>query len=172
MARLREEEEARKYIQMLNPAPATESFAQRFPNASRGYLFPPAPEQPETEDDEITYADIKRQVAMIANVLISIIACSVGVWKTAWHWDVPERLALSMVSSIVVALAEVAIYAGYIGRLQEARQKERKKVETKEVAESWVIEAKPPGIGNAKDIAAVVSKAPATMRFRAGRKGS
>ena len=88
----------------------------------------------------MTYADINRQMALIANVLISILACSIGVWKAAWHWDVPSRLALSMASSILVAAAEVAIYMGYIGRLSEAKEKEKKKVEKRVVGESWIIE--------------------------------
>jgi uncharacterized membrane protein YcjF (UPF0283 family) len=171
MARLREEEEARKYTQMLNPTPATETFDHRFPQGSHGYLFPPSAPRFENEDEEVTYADINRQMAMIANVLISIIACSVGVWKAAWHWDVPARLALSMFSSILVALAEVAIYMGYIGRLQEAKQKERKKVETKEVAESWVIEGKPNVMKEAKQAARAVQDAPGGLRLRVGTKG-
>ncbi|KIW05623.1 uncharacterized protein PV09_03494 [Verruconis gallopava] len=143
MARLRKEEEARKYSQMLNPAPLVETFSQRFPDPAHGALFPPQPSISSSgEEDEITYADINRHLALIANVLVSIIACAVCVWKAAWHWNVPERLALSMVSSIVVAVAEVAIYAGYLGRLEEARAKERRKVERRSVAESWVIQPK------------------------------
>lgn len=158
---------------MLNPTPASESFSQRFPTAgaAQGFLFPPATSKPDSDspndDDEMTYADINRQMAMIANVLISILACSVGVWKAAWHWNVPERLALSMVSSIVVALAEVAIYAGYIGRLSEARQRERTKVEKKEVAESWVIEAAPKDGTETKIPAKVESALVDGLRLRA-----
>jgi len=126
---------------MLNPSPPSETLTQRFPTASYGHLYPP-PSQQQGEDDEMTYADINRQMALIANVLISIIACSVAIWKVAWHWNTPQRLALSMAGSLVVAVAEVAIYAGYIGRVSEAKAKEKKKVERKVVKESWVIEAK------------------------------
>ena len=38
------------------------------------------------------------------------------------------------------AAAEVAIYMGYIGRLSEAKEKEKKKVEKRVVGESWIIE--------------------------------
>jgi hypothetical protein len=142
MARLRKEEEAATYRRMLDSSDPT-TMSHRFPTAgaSQGFLFPPQPSSTTVDDDEVTFADINRQMALIANVLISILACSIGVWKTAWHWDVPARLALSMVSSIVVAAAEVAIYMGYIGRLEEARKKEGMKVERREVGESWVIEA-------------------------------
>ena len=39
-----------------------------------------------------------------------------------------------------MAAAEVAIYMGYIGRLSEAKEKEKKKVEKRVVGESWIIE--------------------------------
>jgi len=118
----------------------------------------------------MTYADINRQMALIANVLISILACSVALWKVAWHWSVPQRLALSMTGSLVVAVAEVAIYAGYIGRLKEAKTKEKKKVERKEVGESWVIEARHDSKQSIKSTRKVVSEVPLSgLRLRTGR---
>jgi hypothetical protein len=165
MARLRKEAEAASYQRMLTD-PASTSLTHTFPTygSSQGFLFPPQPTSSSPDDnadDELTYADINRQMALIANVLISILACSIGVWKTAWHWNVPERLALSMVSSLVVAVAEVAIYMGYIARLEEARVKEKKKVETKTVQERWVIEAGGGKEGAGKEAVAVaVGKAP------------
>jgi hypothetical protein len=144
MARLRKQEEARVYERMLNPEPPSEALTSRFPAASHGHLFPPT-SAGQAEDEEMTYADINRQMALIANVLISIIACSVAIWKVAWHWETPARLALSMCGSILVAVAEVAIYAGYIGRVSEAKAKERKKIERKTVKESWVIAGKTSG---------------------------
>ena len=141
MARLRAEAEETQYNHMLTHASASTLHSLSQTAASQqGYLYPPLPSQTKEEDD-MTYADINRQMALIANVLISILACSIGVWKAAWHWDVPSRLALSMATSILVAAAEVAIYAGYIGRLSEAREKERAKVEVRRVGERWVIEA-------------------------------
>ncbi|KAF2426210.1 hypothetical protein EJ08DRAFT_593973 [Tothia fuscella] len=144
MARLRKDEELRNYERMLNPLPPSEALTSKYPAASYGHLFPPTATEL-AEDDEVTYADINRQMALIANVLISIIACSVAIWKVAWHWNTPERLALSMAGSIVVAAAEVAIYMGYIGRVAEAKAKEKKKVEKKTIQESWVIEGKKAG---------------------------
>ncbi|KAK8152234.1 endoplasmic reticulum-based factor for assembly of V-ATPase-domain-containing protein [Phyllosticta citrichinensis] len=140
MARLRRDEEARAYERMLNPPPPAETYAQRFSNA------PPYPsaispaDLMKDEDDEVTYADINRQLALIINVLVSIIACSVAIWMAARYWSTPQRLALSMTGSGVVAFAEVAIYMGYLRRVKEAKGEEKKKVEKKEIAETWVIE--------------------------------
>lgn len=47
-----------------------------------------------------------------------------------------------MVTSILVAMAEVVIYAGYIRRVKEAKIAEKKRPEVKEVLETWVSEVK------------------------------
>jgi hypothetical protein len=138
MARLRKEEEARSYERMLNPLAPTETFSQRFPNTSYGRLFDA--NAASADDDEMTYQDVDRQLTLIINVLVTVVACSIAVWVAARRWDTPQRLALSMSSSIVLAIAEVVIYWGYINRLKDARNKEKKKVEKKEIMETWVIE--------------------------------
>ena len=90
----------------------------------------------------MTYADVNRQLALIFNVLLSIICCGAAIWIAAQHWDVPARLAVSMIGAVTVGVAEVVIYMGYLRRLTEAKTKEKKKVEIKTVEESWVIQAK------------------------------
>jgi hypothetical protein len=167
MARLRKDEEARSYEKMLHPV--SETFTLRFPTASQGHLFPPT-KQETSDDDEVTYADINRQMALIANVLISIIACSIAIWKAAWHWPVPSRLALAMAGSITVAVAEVAIYAGYLGRIADAKKVERKKVERKTIAKSWVIEGRKEG--PMKTMRKMANEVPvAGLRHRTGNAG-
>ncbi|KAI4715805.1 hypothetical protein E4T48_08003 [Aureobasidium sp. EXF-10727] len=127
MARLRREEENIAYQRLINPTSSIPEMARI---------------RVEDEDDEVTYTDVNRQLALIINVLVSIIACSVAIWIAARHWSVPQRMALSMFGSGTVAFAEVAIYMGYIRRIKDAKQTEGKKVETKQVVETWVIEKK------------------------------
>lgn len=161
MQRLRQQEEQREYERMINPLPEKDSFGQRFPNAA-GASFNPNTYHGQTgvdDIDEVTYQDVDRQVALIINVLVSIIACAVALWIVARHWSVPSRLALSMGGSLSVAAAEVAIYMGYIRRIQEAKGKEVKKTEKKEVSETWVIEK---ASGSAKG-------ATDDVRYRKGR---
>ena len=129
MARLRREEENIAYQRLINPTSS-------IPEPSRIRV--------EDEEDEVTYTDVNRQLALIINVLVSIIACSVAIWIAARHWSVPQRMALSMFGSGTVAFAEVAIYMGYLRRIKDAKQVEGKKVETKQVVETWVIEKKNP----------------------------
>lgn len=144
MQRLRHEEEERQYERMINPQPQQETFNQRFPSAA--HTFDPATsigQGPDPKEiDDVTFADVNRQMALIINVLVSIIACSVAIWIAARRWSVPQRLGLSMSGSCLVAVAEVAIYMGYIRRIKDAKDKERKVVESKEIVESWTFDSK------------------------------
>lgn len=141
MARLRREEEDRAYERMTNPPQPTETFSQRFPNSSHAALFPTT-KADVCEDDEVSYADINRQMTLIINILISIVACSVAIWLAARHWSTPTRLGLSMGGSGMVGIAEVVVYAGYLRRIKEAREKGKKDVEVKEIIKTWVIGGK------------------------------
>lgn len=143
MQRLREQEEQRQYERMVNPPTQTETFSQRFPNAPAtfgagldvGY-------NSADQVDDVTFADVNRQMVLIINVLISIICTSVAVWMAARRWSVPQRLGLSFSSSTIVAVAEVAIYMGYIRRIKDAKTKEKKSTERKEIVDTWVIDGK------------------------------
>ncbi|KAL8713971.1 MAG: hypothetical protein Q9220_002117 [cf. Caloplaca sp. 1 TL-2023] len=138
MARLRREEEARVYERMTNPPLPLETFEQRFPNANNSKLFAGSQSQID-QDDEVTYADINRQMALIFNILLSIVACSVSLWLVASRWSTPRRLALSMGGSVLIAVAEAVVYTGYLRRVQEAREKGKKQIEIKEIIKTWVI---------------------------------
>ena len=138
MARLRQEEEARTYERMTTPPLPSETFEQRFPDRFKPRLFSGSQDQSDTGDD-ITYADVNRQMAMIVNILLSIVACSIALWLVANRWSAPGRLALSFGGSILVAVAESVVYAGYLRRVKEARDKGKSQVEIKEIVKTWVI---------------------------------
>jgi hypothetical protein len=140
MARLRADEEARAYHRMLNPDPLakTETFSQRFPNTATPFSLSTPYDQ--VDEDELSYEEVHRQIILIINVLVSIVACAVFFWVAARHWSVPKRLGLSMGGSGAVAIAEVVVYSGYVRRIAEAKKKEKKKPEIKKIVQSWVID--------------------------------
>ena len=146
MARLREEEEARQYERMINPAPAMQSFAQRFPGSNYSQLFPEISKH--EEDEEVTFADINRQVTLIFNILTSIVACAVAIWMATRYWPTPQRLGISMGGGGLVGVAEVVVYAGYLRRVKEAKQKEKHKIERKTIVDTWVIQPKTASTNN------------------------
>lgn len=140
MARLRREQEAREYLQMINPTTPAETQSRNLPRASAANAFTATAAYIEdSPDDEATYADINRQVTLIINVLVSIVACSAALWMVSRWWSTPARLALSLGGSILVAVAEVAIYWGYIYKVKESIKTERKIKEVKTVTRTWVV---------------------------------
>lgn len=144
MARLRREEEARKYERMTNPPSPMETFSQKFPAASAARAFASSHQNisaSDPDDDEVTYADVDRQMALIFNVLISIVACAAAIWIAAKWWSTPARLALSMSGSALVGVAEVVVYSGYLRRVGEAKGKEKQIKEVKEIVNTWVVGA-------------------------------
>jgi hypothetical protein len=139
MARLRKEEEARAYERMLHPAQGPETFADRYPASPLAHLHSSAADLGD-EVDDVSYEEVHRQIILIINILVSIVACSVFIWVAARHWSVPQRLGLSMSGSGLIAVAEVVIYSGYLRKVKEAKLKEKKKPEIKEIVETWVID--------------------------------
>ncbi|KAL9053855.1 MAG: hypothetical protein Q9162_004502 [Coniocarpon cinnabarinum] len=110
MARLRHEEDSRRYARMTVPPfassnPFTISKAsQRTDLLSSSYAEP---------DDQVM-RDVNRQVTLIINILVSIAACAIAVWLVSSSWAAPARLALSMVAAVVVGVAEVVVYWAYL----------------------------------------------------------
>lgn len=144
MARLRREEEERSYNRMTNPAPPMETFAQRFPLSSAAHAFASSQQPIHLSDpdyDDVTYADVNRQVTLIFNVLVSIVACAGAIWVVARWWSTPARLAISLGGSLLVGVAEVVVYSGYIRRVGESKKKEKGVKEVKEVINTWVVGA-------------------------------
>jgi hypothetical protein len=140
MARLRREEESRGYERMTHDPPGVEAFSSRYPTASAAHAFSStAAYIPATETDEMTYADIDRQMMLIFNVLVSVVACAAAIWMVGKWWSTPARLALSMSGSLLVGVAEVVVYTGYIRRLGEARGKEKNVKEVKKIINTWVV---------------------------------
>ncbi|KAH7555767.1 hypothetical protein BM1_06293 [Bipolaris maydis] len=137
MARLRAEQEALSYERMLHPPPTRETFSQRFPHAPEPFSI--GARQTTSEEDDLSYEEVHRQIILIINILISIVCVAVFIWVAARHWTVGSRLGLSMGGSLGIAVAEVAVYSGYVRKVKEAKRLEKKKPEIKEIVKTWVL---------------------------------
>jgi len=134
MKQLRDEADMKAYSQMIN-SPTLHKMSSNASNVHTSTLG-----DNHLEEDEVTFSDVNRQLTLIINVLISILSCSVVLWLVAWHWSTVNRLLLSMTGSVVVAVAEVGIYMGYIRRVGDAKKKEKGKMEEKVVVDTWTSE--------------------------------
>jgi len=158
MARLRREEEARAYERMLNPSTPLETFSQRFPRAAASMSSAFAEANRPTRaadmgDDDVTFTDVHRQLMLILNFIVSIVGVAGTLWVLARWWSTPARLLLAMGGAIVVGIAEVAVYSGYVWHLSEAKKKEKTFKEVKEVVQTWVVGA---GTDDAKEKQAIL----------------
>lgn len=122
-----------------------EAFREQFPNASfpmaRAFASVNKPhQQSDLGDGEVEFADVNRQLTLIVNFLVSIFGCAVTIWFAARWWSLPARIFLTLGGSIVVAIAEVVVYSGFIRRIGEGKAKRERVREVKEVVNTWVVE--------------------------------
>lgn len=89
--------------------------------------------------DDIEQGDIQKQITLIINFLVSVFGCGAALWLAARWWSVPARLFLSLGGSIVVAIAEVAVYSAYTWRMAEGEKSQKKIREVKEIVQTWVV---------------------------------
>lgn len=144
MARLRREDEERKY-QRMTSSTQLPSFAQQFPHSTSSVAQSFAEvNRPSSKadlgDDDVTFNDVHRQVMLLINFLVTIVGCAATLWIMARWWSTPARLFLTMGGTIAVAVAEVGLYYGYVWHLVEANKKEVKIKEVKQIVETWVVE--------------------------------
>ncbi|KKA26998.1 hypothetical protein TD95_000541 [Thielaviopsis punctulata] len=142
MARLREEEEERKYQRMMNP-PRTETFAQRYPNAAAFAAVHRPRSEDVGNDEEATYEEVQRQLTLIANFLVSVIGVAATLWIVARWWSTPARLALAMGGALIVGVAEIAVYMAFVWRVDKSeelsKKAEKRKLEKRSIAQTWVL---------------------------------
>jgi hypothetical protein len=145
MARLRRDQEQQEYERMTNPVQPMETFSQRFPNGvgmAQAFAAVNRPIRAEDMgDDDVTYNDVHRQMMLILNFLVSILGVAATLWILARWWSTPARLFLTMGGSLLVGIAEIAVYSGYIWHLGEANRKDRTTKEFKEVVHTWAVGA-------------------------------
>ncbi|RYO80741.1 hypothetical protein DL766_008052 [Monosporascus sp. MC13-8B] len=143
MARLRREEEERSYERMIQRGPPRETFAQRFPASRMAHSFAevnrPSKASDMGDDDAFEHGEVQKQITLIFNFLVSIVGCGIALWLAARWWSTSARLFLSLGGSIIVAIAEVAVYSAYTWRMSEGEKKENKKKEIREIVKTWVV---------------------------------
>ncbi|KAK9390635.1 endoplasmic reticulum-based factor for assembly of V-ATPase-domain-containing protein [Lipomyces mesembrius] len=78
--------------------------------------------------------EIKQQISVIINIMFSVVSVAFAMWTWGGSsLNTGKRLLLSMLASLVVLVAEVTLYMGYIQRIDDARKEEKRTKEIKEV---------------------------------------
>ncbi|EFQ34144.1 hypothetical protein CGRA01v4_09728 [Colletotrichum graminicola] len=178
MAHLRREEEERTYQRMMKQSSRTDNFSQQVPGtASRAHAFAEVNRpmrEADNGDDEVTLGDVQKQVMVIFNFLVSIVGVAATIWIASRWWSVTARIFLTLAGSILVLVAEVVVYSGYVWRMTEAKANREEPEEIKEVMQTWVLGEAGSGGGKSGEDATVLldTKTPDTdERIRRRLKG-
>ncbi|ETN42594.1 uncharacterized protein HMPREF1541_01751 [Cyphellophora europaea CBS 101466] len=108
MDRLRKEQEMREYRKLVSKTQGMEGAD-------------------EEDKDDIT-------PSLVFNVLLSVVMCGVAMFHmTRWWANDAVRVLVSMLVAVIVGVAEVVVYAGYLRNLKRNKAKEKAKMERKEV---------------------------------------
>lgn len=92
------------------------------------------------DEDDLSPAkmqkEIKSHITTIFNVLVSVGSVVYAIWywtETSWKINDAYRVLLCLFFGLLILVAEVVVYLGYLNKIDDARAKERSKVEVKKV---------------------------------------
>ncbi|ODQ81832.1 hypothetical protein BABINDRAFT_32012 [Babjeviella inositovora NRRL Y-12698] len=124
--RLRKEEE--DYQRLVNPHVST---------YDQNSLREDAPLTPAQATKEL-----KSQITTIINILLSVGSVVYAIWywtNTSWKLNDAYRVLLCLFFGILVLVAEVVVFNGYLTKIDDAKKTERRKKEVKSVVETYEI---------------------------------
>lgn len=130
---------------MTSRQPQMEALSRRHPTgASMAQAFASVnrpSRAADVDEDDVTYGDVHRQLMLILNFAASILGVAATLWIVARWWSTPARLFLTMGGSLVVGIAEVAVYSGYVWHLGQAKKSDKALKEVKEIVQTWTVAA-------------------------------
>lgn len=127
MERLRLEAKEQEYRKLINPTP---QFSTLYEEKLNEYDLTP----------QQAAKELKNQLTTIVNIIISIVSVAYAIWywtETSWGLPLSYRVLLSVFFGILVLVAEVVVYMGYLNKIEDARTRERKKKEVKKVVRTF-----------------------------------
>jgi TMEM199 family protein len=88
--------------------------------------------QQREEDEDVGEDNIP--ISLPFNILVSILCCGGAVFYMTRYWNnAGLRVLLSLGVAILVGVAEVVVYAGYLRKVMESKLKERRKKDMREI---------------------------------------
>ncbi|ODV78261.1 uncharacterized protein CANTADRAFT_90627 [Suhomyces tanzawaensis NRRL Y-17324] len=124
MERLRLEAKEREYERLVNPSPQHQTLYEQ----SNDQLTPAQ-----------AHKELKSQVTTIVNILISVASVAYAIWywtDTSWKLKDSYRILLCLFFALLVLVAEVVVYLGYLNKIEDAKVTERRTKEVKKVLRS------------------------------------
>ncbi|CCH59710.1 hypothetical protein TBLA_0B08950 [Henningerozyma blattae CBS 6284] len=77
--------------------------------------------------------EIKEQVTTIFNILVSCLSVVVAIWYWTSNIQLEIRVLLCLFFGILVLIADIVVYNSYLRKIDEAKFKEKNKIEKKKL---------------------------------------
>lgn len=153
MQRLRNEEQEKEYRSLLKKNKESGNTGKHAGTDSIGnYAFLAQKDEDINKVGRIgdTAKELKHQITTIVNVLITVISVGYAVW----YWSGSSmglsiinngdgfRILLSLFAALIVLIAEVVVFGGYLRKVDDARTKEKKMVENRTIVQTTVIKGR------------------------------
>lgn len=125
MKKLRLKYKEEEYQRMVNPNPIYDTLYDNM------FVEPLSPAQ--------AHKELKNQITTIINIMISVGSVVYAVWywtDSSMKMQDSYRVLLCLFFGILILVAEVVVYLGYLNKIEEAKIKERKKVEIKKLVKT------------------------------------
>lgn len=124
MTRLRREQEQREYAALVS-------------KQGSGLIAGSGAEDEDQGSDDLS-------PSLVFNILLSIVMCAMTMfYLTRWWHNDGVRVLMSLGTALIVGGAEVTVYAAYLRKVKESKDKERKKREKKILIGEYTGEAPP-----------------------------
>lgn len=111
------------------------------PNSAMNTLYAPKFDD-EQVDTVRQHKETKNHITTMFNIFVSVASVVYAIWYwTDSSWGIRDsyRILICLFFGILILVAEVVVYLGYLRRVEEAKVKERNKKEVKKVIRSFTI---------------------------------
>lgn len=113
-----------EYQKLINPTPELDSL-----------LYEPLPDDKQITPSQM-HKEVKSHVTTMFNIFISVASVVYAIWywtDTSMKLKDSYRILLCIFFGLLILVAEVVVYLGYLNKIEEAKLRETKKKEVKSV---------------------------------------
>lgn len=89
------------------------------------------------------HKEVRSHITTIFNIFISVVSVVYAVWywtSSSVRMKDSYRVLLCLFAGILILVAEVVVYLGYLNKIEDARVRERSKKEVKKVIQTIKLE--------------------------------
>lgn len=97
----------------------------------------------ETESFALAVRETRSHITTIFNIMLSVGSVVYAIWywtATLWRIGSAYRVLLCLFFGLLILVAETVLYLGYLNKVDDARTRERKKMEKRNVVRTWGLE--------------------------------